>query len=242
MQIISEPMRSAYIEKTSIQSLFSFPIIELLQVQEFERGEFIIKEGSFPEYLYYVVEGKAKIYLTHSNGKVSLINFIQPGTFIGEMELLNEAYYSKGVQTATKTICFALPFYACRDQLLNDLTFLRFLCLSLSDKETVMAAKYSQSLAYPLENRLAEFLLLSADGDFYKEKHTEVCEYLGVSYRHLLHVFAQFIEAGYIEKQGRGYLIKNKEVLQQLATTIYTNRSAEGMNSNSMQVLNARGQ
>lgn len=222
MRIISEPMRSAYIEKNSIQSLFSFPVTEYIQVQEFERGEFIIKEGSFPEYLYYVIEGKAKIYLTHSNGKVSLINFIQPGTFIGEMELLNEDYYSKGIQTATKTICFAVPVYTYKDQLLNDPTFLKCLCISLSNKETVMVAKYSQSLAYPLENRLAEFLLLSADGDFYKEKHTEVCEYLGVSYRHLLHVFAQFIEAGYIEKQGRGYLIKNKEMLQQFATTIYS--------------------
>lgn len=220
MRIISEPMRSAYIEKNSIQSLFSFPITEFIEVQEFERGEFIIKEGSFPEYLYYVIEGKAKIYLTHSNGKVSLINFIQPGTFIGEMELLNEAYYSKGIQTATKTICFAVPVYTYKDQLLNDPTFLKCLCISLSNKETVLAAKYSQSLAYPLENRLAEFLLFSADGDFYKEKHTEVCEYLGVSYRHLLHVFAQFIQAGYIEKQGRGYLIKNKEMLQQFATTI----------------------
>jgi len=234
MKIISEPMHSMYIEKYSIQSLFSFPIMEMIRVHEFQRGEFIIKEGSYPEYLYYMIEGKAKIYLTHQNGKVSLINFILPGTFIGEMELLQEAYYSKGIQTATKVICFAIPVQACKEQLLNDATFLRYLCTFLSNKATVMASKYSQSLAFPLENRLAEFILLSADELFYKEKHTEVCEYLGVSYRHLLHVLAAFSEAGYIEKEGRGYRIKNKEQLQQLATTIYSGGTEDVMKSSSI--------
>ena len=69
------------------------------------------------------------------------------------------------------------------------------LCLFLSTKTTNMTAKYTQNQAYPLENRLASFILLSSDHDFYKEKHTEVCEYLGVSYRHLLFVLAQFTEA-----------------------------------------------
>ncbi|WP_019240207.1 MULTISPECIES: transcriptional regulator YeiL [Bacillus] len=220
MHILSEPIRSTFIEKYPIQSHFSFPIIDLIQVHQFECGEYIIQEGSFPEYLYYLIEGKAKIYYTHHNGKVSLLNFIQPGAFIGEIELLHEQYYSKGIQTATKTVCFAIPVRACKDQLLHDATFLKYLCTFLSYKETIMAAKYSVSRAYPLENRLAEFILLSADDYFYKEKHTEVCEYLGVSYRHLLHVLAQFSEAGYIEKQGRGFVIKNKLRLQQLATAI----------------------
>lgn len=225
MNILGDPIRSTYIEKYPIQSLFSFPVKELIQVHEFERGEFIIQEGSFPEYLYYLVEGKAKIYLTHQNGKVSLINFIQPGTFIGEIELLHSAYYSKGIQTATNATCFAFPINECKNELLNDVTFLRYLCTFLSDKATIMAAKSSQSLAYPLENRLAEFILLSSDCDYYKEKHTEVCEYLGVSYRHLLHVFAQFSVAGYIEKEGRGYRIKNKERLQKLAISIHSSEA-----------------
>lgn len=220
MHILSEPMRTNYLSQHPIQPIFSFPIHELIQVHQFERGEYIIQEGCFPTYLYYLIEGKAKIYFTHQNGKVSLINFIEPGTFIGEMELLHESYYSKGIQTATKATCFAIPVHLCKEQLLQDATFLRYLCTFLGNKATTMAAKYTQSLAFPLENRLAEFILLSADNDFYKEKHKEVCEYLGVSYRHLLHVFAQFIEAGYIQKQNRGYIITNPLQLQKLAMNI----------------------
>ena len=220
MQFLAEPMRSYYIEKYPIQSLFSFPITPFLQVFQFERGEFIFKEGSHPEYIYYLVEGKAKLYVTHKNGKVSLVNFLQAPTFMGEVELLHAESSSKGIQTATKVTCLAIPIHACKDKLLTDATFLRYLCIFLSKKMTMISTKYTKNQAYPLENRLAAFILMSADQNFYKEKHTEVCEYLGVSYRHLLYVLAQLCEANIIEKQSRGYIIQDKERLQKLAKEV----------------------
>ncbi|ALC87932.1 XRE family transcriptional regulator [Bacillus sp. FJAT-22090] len=223
MKFLDEPMRSYYIEKYPIQSLFSFPIISYIQVCQFERGEFILKEDSNPEYIYYLVEGKAKLYVTHSNGKVSLINFLEAPIFIGEVELLNSERYSKGIQTATQTTCFAIPIHLCKDNLLKDATFLRYLCIFISQKMTTISTKYTQSQAFPLENRLAEFILLSADHDFYKEKHTEVCEYLGVSYRHLLHVLAQFCKSNIIEKKSRGYIIRDRDRLQELAKEVKIN-------------------
>ncbi|WP_078408820.1 transcriptional regulator YeiL [Priestia abyssalis] len=220
MHFLAEPLRSSYIEKYPIQSLFSFPIIPYIQVCQFEQGEFIFKEGSYPEYMYYLVEGKAKLYTTQKNGKVALINFLHAPTFMGEIELLNSERYSKGIQTATRAVCLAIPIHACKDKLLTDATFLKYLCIFLSKKATMLSAMYVQNQAYPLVNRLAAFILLSADHDFYKEKHTEVCEYLGVSYRHLLHVFAQLCEANIIEKQSRGYIIRDKEHLQELAKEV----------------------
>ena len=217
MKFLNNPMQNHYIEKYSIQSLFSFPITPFIQVCQFERGEFIYKEGSYPQYIYYLVEGKAKIYVTHENGKVSLINFLQALTFMGEVELLNSQRYSKAIQTVTKTICLAIPINPCKNKLLTDVTFLRHLCRFLSEKATSISAKYTQNQAYPLENRLAAFIILSADDNFYKEKHTEVCEYLGVSYRHLLHVLAQLCKKNIIEKQSQGYIIKDKEYLEKLA-------------------------
>ncbi|WP_066051832.1 transcriptional regulator YeiL [Robertmurraya korlensis] len=217
MQFLVEPLRNYYLNKYPIESLFSFPITPFIQVCQFERGEFIFKEGSYPEYLYYLVEGKAKLYVTHENGKISLINFLQAPTFMGEIELLNEERISKAIQTVTKVTCLAIPIHACKDKLLTDATFLKHLCIFLSQKATTISAKYTENQVYPLVNRLAAFILVSADHDFYKEKHTEVCEYLGVSYRHLLHVFAKLSEEGVIKKHSRGYLIQDRIRLQQLA-------------------------
>jgi CRP/FNR family transcriptional regulator, putaive post-exponential-phase nitrogen-starvation regulator len=220
MQFLMEPMRTYYIEKYPIESLFSFPITPYIQVCQFERGEFIFKEGSQPDYMFYLVEGKAKLYVTQKNGKVSLLNFLHAPTFMGEIELLNAERYTRGIQTATQVICLAIPIHACKDKLLKDATFLKYLCIFLSEKQTMITSRYAQDQAFPLVNRLAAFILLSADEDNYKEKHTEVCEYLGVSYRHLLHVLAQLCESNIIEKQGRGYKIRDKERLQELAKEV----------------------
>ena len=220
MQFLIEPMRSLYIEKYPIQSLFSFPITPHIQVCQFERGEFIFKEGSYPDYIFYLVEGKAKLYVTQKNGKVSLLNFLHAPTFMGEIELLNEERYSSGIQTATQVICLAIPIHECKDKLLKDATFLKYLCIFLSKKQTMITSRYAENQAFPLINRLAAFILLSADLDFYKEKHTEVCKYLGVSYRHLLHVFAQLCDADIIEKQSRGYMIRDKARLVELAKEV----------------------
>ena len=217
MEIYKDEKKRLFLQANSIVHLFSFPVEEFIEVHEYERDEWIIREGMRPDYLFYVIEGKAKIYVTHQNGKVSLINFINTDDYIGEMELLNEVYSTKGIRASTRMICFALPFSQYREKLLEDAKFLRELTKFLSVKATLMGEKYSQSLAYPLENRLADFILQTAYEGVYKEKHIIVCDYLGVTYRHLLHVLAQFCEKGYLQKEGRCYLIKQYQSLYELA-------------------------
>ncbi|KGR91900.1 XRE family transcriptional regulator [Ureibacillus massiliensis 4400831 = CIP 108448 = CCUG 49529] len=217
MEIYKGEKKRLFLENNSIANLFSFPVEEFMEVHEYKRDEWIIQEGMRPNFLFYVLEGKAKIYVTHLNGKVSLINFVNAHEYIGEMELLNDVYYTKGIQASTKTICFALPIYRYRKKLLEDTKFLRELTKFLSGKATQMAAKYSQSLAFPLENRLADFILQTADQGIYKEKHVTVCDYLGVSYRHLLYILTQFCEKNYLEKEGRNYRIKQYDSLYELA-------------------------
>ncbi|RLQ92281.1 transcriptional regulator YeiL [Falsibacillus albus] len=220
MKIYKNDKRKQYLEVHSIDHLFSFPIKEFIEVREYERDEWMIQEGMRPDFLFYIIEGKAKIYLTHQNGKVSLLNFVNANEFFGEMELLNEVYYTKGIQSSTKTICFALPFHRCREKMLDDTKFLRELATFLSEKASKMAAKYSQSLAFPLENRLADFILQTSDEGIYKEKHVAVCDFLGVSYRHLLHVFAQFCEKGFLQKEGTRYHILKRCALEEMANVL----------------------
>lgn len=210
--------KSKYIDRFPLHTYFSFPIEQFVEVFLLEASEWIIEEGMSSDYLFYVLEGKAKVYVTHQNGKVSLLNFVEKGEFLGDMELLNEAYNSKGVQAVTKMIVFAIPFSQCRELLLEDAKFLKQLAIILSKKTSNMSAKYIHRLAFPLENRLAEFILQTADNDAYREKHVLVADYLGVSYRHLLFTLAQFCSDEILEKVGRTYRIVNRHKLEQLAS------------------------
>ena len=212
--------KSEYIQLLPADRLFSVNIMPHIEVFSYRAGEWLIEEGMSSDYLFYIHAGKAKIYVTHQNGKTSLLNFIEEDDILGDMELLHEGYYSKAVQAITDMIVFAIPFSTCREPLLEDAKFLKQLAIFLSNKATKMSAKYTYRFAFPLENRLAEFILETANNNIYKEKHVLVADYLGVSYRHLLFTLAQFCDDGLLEKSGRQYVITNKSKLQQLANTM----------------------
>ena len=71
--------------------------------------------------------------------------------------------------------------------------------------------------AYSLKVRFAEFILKMSVNGYYREPHTEVAEFLGVTYRHLLYVLAQFVEEGLLEKTKAGYRIADEERLTEIA-------------------------
>ncbi len=74
----------------------------------------------------------------------------------------------------------------------------------------------SESLNYSLDKRLATFILQYQHNGRYEMPHTDVSEYLNVSYRHVLYVMKQFRECGILEKDtGKGYAITDIEKLKE---------------------------
>lgn len=84
MEVYKGEKKQQYLEKNSIAHLFSFNVEEFIEVHEYQRDEWIIQEGKRPDFLFYVISGAAKTYVTHQNGKVSLNNFISANDYIGK--------------------------------------------------------------------------------------------------------------------------------------------------------------
>lgn len=103
---------------------------------------------------------------------------------------------------------FQILINECRENLLKDTKFLRYLCLFLSQKAIGNTFHYSKSQSYPLEICLANFILLTSCNQMYREKHTEVAEFWGVTYRHLLYVLANFVKRGYLKKLNKDIIFK----------------------------------
>ncbi|MFD1901903.1 cyclic nucleotide-binding domain-containing protein [Enterococcus termitis] len=56
--------------------------------------------------IFFLIDGRAKIYKIHENGKRSLLQFLAAGDFIGELSLLEVEEQVKDVQTIDRCICF----------------------------------------------------------------------------------------------------------------------------------------
>ncbi|MGK9172373.1 transcriptional regulator YeiL [Yokenella regensburgei] len=202
---------SGYIER------FTATVVSETRLFHVMAGDFIIREGTQPAYLFYLARGRAKLYASLPNGRVSLIDFFGAPCFIGEIELVDISHEPRAVQAIEECWCLALPMKAFRPQLLNDVVFLRYLCVALSHKNYRNIVSLTQNQSFPLANRLAAFILLTQHNDVYHEKHTQAAEYMGVSYRHLLFVIAQFTKQGILEKQKSGYLLRDKKRITALA-------------------------
>ncbi|ATI50509.1 transcriptional regulator YeiL [Bacillus cereus group sp. BfR-BA-01445] len=208
---------SHYIQTYKFHTLFSFDILPYAELHSFQKSEKICNEGVDVPYLYYLISGKAKIYMSHKNGKISLINFIQASSFIGELGLIGVESVTKTVEVIEDCMCLALPLKDCQHLLLQDVIFLQKLCKFIGEKTITRTESYAKNNSYPFENRLAAFILLTEQNNSYTEKHTEASEYLNVSYRHLLYVLNQFCQQNYLRKDGRTYYIQDRIQLEKLA-------------------------
>ncbi len=209
-----------YYDQFPLADYFSFDIRPYTSIVTFDSTESILSEGESPAFLYYLIDGRAKLFLSQKNGRISLINFLNAPCFIGEMELLGAQEAANGVTAITPCTCYAIHIMECKDRILNDTKFLRYLCLFLSQKAIGNTYNYTKNQSYPLEVRLANFILLTSCNHLYREKHTEVSEFLGVTYRHLLYVLADFVKRGLLKKTEQGYFIQDLKALCKIAEDI----------------------
>ncbi|WP_432408027.1 transcriptional regulator YeiL [Wukongibacter sp. M2B1] len=206
-----------YYNHFPLSEYFSFDIRPFVSVVQFEPDEMLLQEGEKPQYLYYLLDGRAKLFLSHKNGIISLINFLNAPCFIGEMELLKASETASGVKAITVCTCFTIQINKCKELLLMDNKFLKYLCVFLSKKAIGNTYNYSRNQSYSLDVRLADFILMTANHSLYRERHTEVAEFLGVTYRHLLYVLADFVKRGILLKAPQGYIIEKPDELRRIA-------------------------
>lgn len=203
---------------TYVANIFSFDITPYAKVKEYRKNQLICREGDDLSDLVFLIRGNAKLFLTHENGKITTIDFLKAPTLFGEMEFMKAQKFTNGIIALDKCACILLSLRETEHLLRNDIKFLNYLCLFLCKKALRNTSNYAANQNYPLVNRLAKFILLSADGEIYNRKHTEVAEYLGVSYRHLLHVFALLCEADILQHTDKKeYMIKDFSSLAAMA-------------------------
>lgn len=210
-----------YINEFDINEIFSNDMKPYIELFKFNKGEHICKVQEKLEYLYFLVKGKAKVYTIMSNGKSLLLCFYAPFKVIGDVEFmyLNKADCS--VQAIEETYCIGIPFEYIRKYSLEDSKFLRFICDGLAEKLTRLSKYSSINLLYPLENRVASYILSNKEKNIFKENLTETAELLGASYRHLLRTLNILCNKSVIKRNKNYYEIIDEDTLKKLAGDLY---------------------
>ncbi len=190
------------------------------EIQEWHKGEFLCREGNRIGGLYFITEGKFRVFRTMNNGREKLYRIYSPGAVIGDLEVfLGSDSASCSVQCAEKARTLVLPIADIqlkRDQY-RDLIFA--LGQGLARKVHENSISEAINTSYPLEVRLAHYYLLLQDPALMAQNLGQLSEWMGCSYRHLTRNLASLEKKGAIQKRKNreGYAAADRVLLGKIA-------------------------
>lgn len=217
-KVENKTLLNKYTNETGILNIFSHDMSANIELFSFNKGEFLINEGESSNYLFFLVNGKVKVFSHSSSGKVMFVSHFHSFEVLGETCSLWEKPPTASVKAINKVYCIGISMINHRETLLNDLLFLRYTCLSLAERLSSMTSSTCITLFDSLESRLASFILKNAKEDVFYYNLTECAELLCTSYRHLLRVINSFCSTGKLEKNGKYYKIIDEKYLSKIAS------------------------
>ncbi len=218
-----------YISKYHIDEVFTKDMEPYMVLLFYRKNEYMFKEGADIDYLLFIVEGKAKVFTTVSNGKSLLLCFYPESRVLGDIEIFEDRTATNNVQAIEDSYCIGISRENVSLHLLNDSKFLRFICSSLGQKLNRCAKNSAINLLYSLENRLASYILAASEVSHkngpalptFNENLSELSELLGTSYRHLHRALNSLCGKGVIRKISCGYEITDSSEIKRLAADLY---------------------
>jgi len=214
-----------YINRFDIDSIFEKDMRKYMELHIFSKGEQIYNAGTKADYVYFIVKGKFKVLMVQKNGKSILLRFYEPFLMLGDIELLGYVDPLCSLEALNEVICLGISVEVIRTQSMEDPKFLSFVAKSLAQKLIESSTSSSINLSYPLENRLASYLLAISPEEnivgIATNKLTEMAGFLGTSYRHLSRTLNKLYSKNLIRKENNYIEILNREELEKLAGDLY---------------------
>lgn len=122
-----------YIENYKINNMFEINLNSHMELHCFNKNELIVLKGSFPDYLYFFVEGTAvkleDLYNNNDIVKASTENL----NVLGSLEFFTQNKFEYSLRALDECICIAIPLSIIKDISFKDPTFLAYFCRTFAN-------------------------------------------------------------------------------------------------------------
>jgi CRP-like cAMP-binding protein len=224
-RIVNEPLVLDYMKQYELDRIFGPEVLRYISLLQLDNGEMLCSSGETLQFMYFLVQGKLKIYSVLDNGKSVLLRFNRPLSVIGDLEYLTDYPVKNNIQSLAPSHLLGIKITDLRNEFGDNPRFLKFLIKNLSHKLYTISNSTSINLSYPLENRIAGYFIATISDEnnspliheIKTSKFTEIASLMGTSYRHLVRVINQFIRDGVLDKENGFIVIKDMERLKELA-------------------------
>ncbi|GLB30606.1 transcriptional regulator YeiL [Lacrimispora amygdalina] len=170
------------------------------------KGSNIFKVGESISRCYFIRQGTVKIYIDHENGRRSILDFAGREDWLGELSIFCNEDFTKENRVVDDIYCLEFDLGQIRDMCKRDAGVSFYFASYISGKLMARSFRLSEYLNYSLEKRLASFILTHHKEGVYGISHTDVSEYMNVSYRHVLFIMKKFCDEGIIKKEKKYFI------------------------------------
>ncbi len=185
-------------------------------VKSFPKHTVLISEGDQSDFLYVILEGKVKVFVSDESGKEAILNIQGPGEYFGELALIDEVPRSASVMTLTPSrLAFVsrADFEACLAEHPNlALKLIRTLTQRIRSLTEVV-----KNLAlHDVYGRVARTLLKLAqekNGMLVIEQrltHQDIADMVGASREMVSRIMKDLTTGGYLQTKNKIITIQSK--------------------------------
>lgn len=193
-------------------------------LKKLKKGEIIFNEGDTPNFLYFIVSGKIKLFKMNDSGKEYIVDIRKDGDFFGYSSILEGNVYKKSAMALEKTELALIPKGDFIQLLFSNtnisLKFINFMSNNLSEREEKLI-----NLAYDsARKRVANALIFvhnkyasdgNLDGSFTLLREN-VSAIAGISPESVSRNLTNFREEGLIETNNGSIKILNLKKLEMI--------------------------
>ena len=84
-------------------------LLAILQVCQFQKGDFLFEEGAAADGFYIVASGKVKVYKLSADGRERILHVIQPGNSFAEAAIFDDGRYPAFAETLDVSTLLFFP-------------------------------------------------------------------------------------------------------------------------------------
>lgn len=231
-QKIKEGVLGENVSLKNIQTFFDNAALQLSidkltkghKINTLSKKDLLVREGKYPNALYFLVSGKLKAYRINEYGKEFIINLYKPSDFIGYEALLEDTVYQFSVATLEDSEICIIPkeqfFLLLSNHQDVATTFIKLLSSGIKEKEERL-----MKMAYhSIRKRVAEALLMLIEK--YKQPGDEIFSInmsrsdlsglVGTATETLIRTLSDFKDEGIVELKGSTIKIINEQKLRKI--------------------------
>lgn len=223
-EILDAGVLDSRLQEFGLEPIFTEALKPYMSLYSYDAGELVCSQGDPSGTLYVLVKGKLKIYTTSAEGRTLVLCFKTPLEIVGDIEYVKNTDIVNTVEAVTPVQLIGIPYRQLKKHVNDHPPFLQFLLDIITQKFYIKSNSFSFNLMYPVEVRLASYLLSVSTGESDELLHEQLstanlkdaANLIGVSYRHLNRIVYQFCSEGLIERSKGGIVVRNREGLRAL--------------------------